>query len=74
MTKTQEIALAIVEAICHERRDQHKSPIVASLTDITRRVNVEVQKALEEMTAAGELHRTENINKIPMYKPKQHKK
>lgn len=69
MTKTQEIALAIVEAICQERRDQHKAPEVASLTDITRRVNAEVQTALEELVASGHLRRTENVNKIPMYNP-----
>lgn len=69
MTKTQEIALAIVEAIYHERRDQHKVPEVASLTDITRRVNAEMQTALEELVVSGHLRRTENVNKIPMYNP-----
>lgn len=69
MTKTQEIALAIVEAICHERRDQHKAPEVASLADITQRANADVQTALEELVASGHLRRTENINKTPMYYP-----
>lgn len=73
MNKPQDIALAIVEAICKERQDQHKVPETASLTDITQRVNAEVQTALEELVASGHLCRTENINRIPMYNPKQHK-
>lgn len=69
MTKTQEIALAIVNDICQECHDLHKAPVVASLTDITRRVNAEVLKALEQLVVSGHLRRTENINKIPMYHP-----
>lgn len=69
MTMTQEIALAIVEAICHERRDEHKHPVVASLNDITRKVNDEVQAALEELATEGKLAKTENVNKIPMFYP-----
>lgn len=69
MSLLKEYTLAVVVAICQERRAQHKTPVVASTTDIIRRVNAEVQAALEEMTAAGQLHRAENINKIPMYNP-----
>lgn len=45
----KEYALACVEAICQERLAQHKRPVVASLNDITRKVNDEVQAALEEL-------------------------
>lgn len=65
----KEYALAAVEAICQERRDQHKHPVVARLDDIIRKVNDEVQKALEELAAEGTLAKTENVNKIPMFYP-----
>lgn len=42
---------------------------MASLNDITRKVNDEVQKALEELATEGTLAKTENVNKIPMFYP-----
>ncbi len=69
MSQLKEFALAIIEAICQERIDQHRSPVVATLNEITRKVNAEVQIALDEMTAAGQLRKTENVNRIPMYYP-----
>lgn len=65
----KEYALACVEAICQQRIDQHKHPVVASLNDITRKVNDEVQAALEELAVEGTLAKTENVNKIPMFYP-----
>ncbi len=65
----KEYALACVEAICQQRLDQHKHPVVASLHDITRKVNDEVLAALEELTAEGRLAKTENVNRIPMFYP-----
>ena len=69
MSQLKEYALALVKAICQERIEQHKSPVVATLHDVARKVNAEVQAALDEMVEAGQLHRTENINRIPMYNP-----
>lgn len=69
MSQLKEYALALVKAICQERIEQHKSPVVATLHDITRKVNAEVQAALDEMAEAGQLHKSENINRIPMYHP-----
>lgn len=65
----KEYALACVEAICQQRIDQHKYPVVASLHDITRKVNDEVLAALEELAAEGRLAKTENVNRIPMFYP-----
>lgn len=65
----KEYALACVEAICQERLVQHRHPVVASLNDITRKVNDEVQAALEELATEGMLAKTENVNKIPMFYP-----
>lgn len=65
----KEYALACVEAICQQRIDQHKHPVVASLHDITRKVNDEVLAALEELAADGRLAKTENVNRIPMFYP-----
>lgn len=65
----KEYALACVEAICQQRLDQHKHPVVASLHDITRKVNDEVMAALEELAAEGRLAKTENVNRIPMFYP-----
>lgn len=65
----KEYTLACVEAICQQRLDQHKHPVVASLHDITRKVNDEVLAALEELAAEGRLAKTENVNRIPMFYP-----
>ena len=65
----KEYALACVEAICQERLAQHKHPVVASLNDITRKVNDEVPAALQELTTEGILAKTENVNKTPMFYP-----
>ena len=67
----KEYALAAVEAICQQLRDQHKHPAIASLNDITRKVNEEVQAALEELAIDGRLAKTENVNKIPMFYPQK---
>lgn len=69
MSQLKEYALAIVKAICQERIEQHKSPVVASFNEIVRKANADLQDALEEMVAAGQLRRTENVNRIPMYHP-----
>ena len=63
----KEYALACVEAICQERLAQRKHPVVASLNDITRKVNDEVQAALEELAVEGTLAKTEYVQKIPMF-------
>lgn len=62
-------ALAIVQEICNERLAQHKAPVVASLHDVVRRINAEVQAALEELASEGRLAKTENVNRIPMFYP-----
>lgn len=69
MTNLKEYTMALVRAICAERQQQRRAPAVASLNDVTRKVNAEVHTALEELVAAGQLRRTENINRIPMYNP-----
>lgn len=65
----KEYALATVQEICKERIAQHKHPVVASFHDIIRKVNGEVQEALEELATEGRLTKTENVNRIPMYNP-----
>lgn len=67
MSQLKEYALALVVALCQERVEQHKSPVVASLHDIVRKVNADIEAVLEELVAAGQLRRTENVNRIPMY-------
>ena len=67
----KEYALACVEAICQERLAQHKHPVFASLHDILRMVNDEVQAALEELATEGRLAKTENVNKTPMFYPQK---
>lgn len=70
MSQQQEYALALVEAICQERIEQRKSPVVATLRDISGKAIAEISEALEALTEAGVLHRSENVNRIPMYTPK----
>lgn len=69
MISIKEYAMALVRAICTERQELGRAPAVASLNDVTRKVNAEVQTALEELVATGRLRRTENINRNPMYNP-----
>lgn len=70
MTTIEQYALDLARRICAEREEARKVPAVASLRDITRMATAEISEALERMTEQGILQRTENINKIPMYAPK----
>lgn len=68
-SQLKEYILTTVCAICQEQREQHKAPIVATLSDIIRVVNAEVQAVLDELTSDGTLTKTENVNKISMFYP-----
>lgn len=61
----------IVVNLCDERERNHRAPVVAMENEIIRTVNEMVKQALEELTAECQLHRTENVNRIPMYSPEK---
>lgn len=70
MTTIEQYALSLVQRVIAEREEARRIPAVALLRDIARIATAEISEALERMTEQGILQRTENINKIPMYAPK----
>lgn len=69
MTATEEYALDLVRRKVAERKAAHKYPAVAILNETLTMARVEITEALERLTEQGVLHRTENINRVPMYAP-----
>ncbi len=70
MTPTEEYAMHLVQRVMAEREEARKAPLVASLRDINAIANTEISEALESLVEQGKLHRSENLNKMPMYIPK----
>lgn len=70
MTTIEQYALELVRLKVAERQAMHKVPTVASLRDITNMAVAEITEALENLMTKGVLHRTENVNRVPMYTPK----
>lgn len=70
MNAIEQYALELVHLKVAEREAMHKVPTVASLRDITSMAVAEITEALENLAAKGILHRTENVNRVPMYAPK----
>lgn len=70
MTLTEQYALDLAQRIVAERETERKVPTVATLRDISSKAIAEISEALEALTEAGVLHRSENVNRIPMYAPK----
>lgn len=71
MTTIEQYALELVRLKVAEREAMHKVPTVASLRDITSMAVAEITEAIESLVAKGILHRTENVNRVPMYAPKE---
>lgn len=69
MTLTEKYALDLVCRKVSERKAAHKFPEVAILNEILSEARAEITEALERLTEQGILHRTENINRVPMYAP-----
>lgn len=67
MQTIEQYALGIVRRLVAEKEAARIVPPVASAHDISRIAIAEISQALERLTAQGVLHKTENINKIPLY-------
>lgn len=65
----EQYALNLVRLKVAEREAMHKVPTVASLHDVIRMANAEIEEALESLVKQGVLTRSENVNRIPMYAP-----
>lgn len=70
MTTIERYAIDLVQRVIGEREVARKAPLVASLRDITATATAEITAALESLAQQGFLRKTENLNKIPMYIPK----